>query len=101
MFYRLIDNLIEYGNIIEGVVWILIGVCFAIALCWPKRRGSKLIAAINFVMFGCSDFVEYQTGAWWQPRWLMLWKGACICIMLAQFGVYLWRKRSARRQAKG
>ena len=85
----LLDNLIRYGNLIEGIFWIAIGVCFALALLRPNRRGAKLVAAINFAVFGCSDFVEYQTGAWWRPWWLMLWKGACVCIMVLQLIAYI------------
>ena len=96
MFYRLIDNFIEYGNLIEGFFWVAIGVCFTASLWWPKRRGAKLVAAITFIAFGCSDFVEYQTGAWWQPLWLMLWKGACVCVMAALFIAHVRRKRSTK-----
>lgn len=101
MFDWLIGNFIEYGNIIEGFFWVAIGVCFTVALRWPKQRGIKLVTAITFLMFGCSDFVEYQTGAWWRPWWLMLWKGACVCIMAAQLIVYVRGKRSASDTTTG
>ncbi len=94
MFEDIIDNLIRYGNLIEGFFWIFIGVCFAAALLKPGRRRTKIIAAINFIVFGCSDFVEFYTGAWWQPKWLMLWKGLCGAVMVLQFVFYL-RAKSA------
>ena len=94
MIEGIIDNLLRYGNLIEGFFWIAIGVCFAVAIMRPGRKRSKIIAAINFTMFGCSDFMEFHTGAWWQPTWLLLWKGLCIIVMLLQFVFYL-RAKSA------
>ena len=95
MFDALIDNLIEYGNLVEGFFWLTIGVCFTVALLWPNRRVTKLVAAINFVVFGCSDFVEYQTDAWWRPWWLMLWKGMCVCIMALQLIAHVKGKHTS------
>ena len=40
--------------------------------------GSPGTAAATLTLFGLSDIVEIQTGAWWQPWWLLVWKGACI-----------------------
>ena len=94
MFENVIDNLIRYGNIIEGFFWIAIGACFAVATLRPGRKRPKIIAAMNFTVFGCSDFVEFYTGAWWQPMWLPIWKGLCVAVMLLQFVLYL-RAKSA------
>ena len=93
MFDKLIDVLIDYGNLIEGIFWIVIGACFAIALLWPKRRAAKGLAAITFVAFGCSDFVECYTGAWWRPWWLLAWKATCICIMVLQLVAHIRHKK--------
>ena len=79
-----IDTLIEYGNPIEGAVWVVIGACFAVSLVRPTGRGAKLVAAVNFIAVGCSDFGEYYTGAWWRPWWLLAWKMACVVVMLLQ-----------------
>ena len=94
MFGGLIDSLIEYANPIEGVLWVVIGVCFAVAILRPGGRGAKAVAAVNFVVFGCSDFVEYHTGAWWRPWWLLLWKAACVCIMVLQLFAYVRARRT-------
>ena len=95
MLDRLVDDLLRYGNLIEGILWIAIGLCFTVALLRPKRRRAKLIAAANFIVFGCSDFVEYQTGAWWRPWWLMLWKGTCVCIMAMQIIAHIRGKHAS------
>lgn len=97
MFENVIDNLIRYGNIIEGFFWIAIGACFAVAMMRQGRKRFKIIAAVNFAVFGCSDFVESHTGAWWKPTWLLLWKGLCITVMLLQFVFYLRAKSASSR----
>jgi len=44
---------------------------------WPLLAG-----AVVFVLFGISDLVETQTGAWWKPWWLLVWKVLCVHAML-------------------
>ena len=41
------------------------------------RRWSRLLAGF-FVLFGVSDVIEMQTGAWWRPPELLVFKGACL-----------------------
>ena len=82
------------SNLIEGILWIIIGVCFLIPLLRPAQRRAKLIAAANFIAFGLSDFVEMHTGAWWRPWWLLVWKGICVIAMLGLLIAYLRRRRS-------
>ncbi len=81
-------------NMIEGFVWIAIGVCFLISLLKPAQRRTKIIAAANFIVFGFSDFVEMCTGAWWRPWWLLGWKAACIVVMAIQLVGHIRRRRS-------
>ncbi|MHC4132622.1 MAG: hypothetical protein ACYSSP_06740 [Planctomycetota bacterium] len=55
-----------------------------------------IAASILLIAFGCSDFVEIRTGAWWRPWWLLVWKGGCLtgfAILLAWY--YLLKKRDA------
>jgi len=71
----------EIGNQIEGVLWIVIAGVVAVAGWWPGRRQFRSLAALAagiLVLFGASDFVEARTGAWWEPWWLLVWKGTCI-----------------------
>jgi len=35
------------------------------------------------LLFGISDLVEVQTGAWWDPWWLFTLKAFCVVIFLA------------------
>jgi hypothetical protein len=46
--------------------------------------------ACVLVAFGFSDVVEIQTGAWWRPWWLLVWKGACL---LAMLGMWWYRPK--------
>ena len=47
------------------------------------HRGRGLLSAVTLVLFGLSDVVELQTGAWWRPWWLAVWKGLCITVLMA------------------
>ena len=90
--------MVEIANLVEGIVWITIGVCFLVWLVRPGRRPAKATAAVTFLAFGLSDFVEMRAGSgadpFWIPWWLWAWKAACVGIMLVLFVGYL---RTARR----
>lgn len=88
-------------NLVEGVFWIAVGAGFGLSVIDRRRRSAKLIAALNFAAFGVSDFIEMGTGAWWRPWWLLVWKGACVIIMLAQFVAYIRRQRRGRDLTEG
>ncbi len=76
----------ETVNHIEAGLWIVIGIAFAgYAIIQPRARRRASAAAIVFVLFGVSDIVEAQTGAWWRPWWLLCWKAVCILTMLILF----------------
>ena len=55
-----------------------------------------MIAAVTFCAFGVSDIVEVETGAWWRPWWLLVWKGLCIVVLL----VLLWQHYRAGKRTK-
>ncbi len=73
LLVRIFDIVIEYGNLVEGVFWIILGLCFLVAMLRPGNKLTKAIACSNFILFGLSDFVEIHTGAWWKPWWLLYW----------------------------
>jgi hypothetical protein len=84
------------GNVIEAGVWLLV----ALLLGWQARRehgaarGVLLVLGAVVLAFGGSDLVEARTGAWWRPWWLLVWKAACVVLMLGLFGKYFrLRKR--------
>ena len=71
-------------NAFEVVWWIGCGfvVCAKSLRAEPPHRGRGLLSALTLVLFGLSDVVELQTGAWWRPWWLAVWKGLCIAILV-------------------
>jgi hypothetical protein len=82
------------ANYAEAALWVIIGAGFlASAARGPAARRTKLVAALAFIFFGASDAVEASTGAWWDPWWLLVWKGACIATFLTLVVHYFIRKR--------
>ena len=92
----------ELANHIEAGLWIGIGTIFAglAARRSGRRRRLCLIATAVFLLFGGSDIIEAQTGAWWRPWPLLALKAACICVMLFLLWAYL-RERRPRPPAAG
>jgi hypothetical protein len=88
---KLLEEIYVKGNYIEAFIWF----CFAFgfALDALKTSGNtrihRLITTLIFLLFGCSDIVEVQTGAWWSPWWLFVWKVSCGLSMMLLFWVYL------------
>ena len=81
-------------NAFEAVLWSMLAIfCEVSAAKLPERRWKLLVAAITFVAFAGSEITEMQTGAWWRPIWLLVWKAACIVTLVA-IGVdhYYWQK---------
>ncbi|MBC8116304.1 MAG: hypothetical protein H7062_18095 [Candidatus Saccharimonas sp.] len=78
-------SVVDGINAFEVIWWIGCGVVVSAkslrAESPHRRRG--LLSAVTLVLFGLSDVVELQTGAWWRPWWLLVWKGLCISILIA------------------
>ena len=72
------------GNYIESGLWILIGLVFVVYALRRSGGARRLcsIAAPVFVLFGISDIVEADTGAWYKPWWLFAWKAICVASMV-------------------
>lgn len=112
---------IDYFNLVEGMFWIGLGVWLVNTskikhqntklrgrLCrgysdtpspatrvLPLCRGRALVLGIGLVMFGISDFVEMASGAWWEPWWLLVWKGICVGVFILFF-IHLYFERRRR-----
>ena len=94
--YRPKTAMLELLNTIEGIYWLIAGLLaagLAIKRKWDQRGTAVLVVALVF--FGISDFVEVDSGAWWRPWWLLVWKGACLALI--GFGILMIRKRAASR----
>jgi hypothetical protein len=82
-------------NVAEIVIWSAFALAFAILTVRtsPEKRTRRAVLAVAFLAFAVSDYVEIQTGAWWTPWWLLLWKAACIGVFVEAL---IHRSRSRR-----
>ena len=71
------------GNLVEACFWIIFGMVVLGGLWRQARRLTVFggVAGLICVLFGVSDLVEAETGAWWRPWWLFCWKAACLAGM--------------------
>ena len=85
----------KIANLVEAVFWTAIGVVFGIFAIRKinAARQRFAVAGVTLFLFGLSDIVESETGAWWRPWWLLLWKGVCIIILAALFILYRREKQ--------
>jgi hypothetical protein len=83
-------------NYCEAALWFIIAVVVTIAARKQSasiRRNARL-AFFAFVVFGVSDLIEAQAGAWWRPWWLFALKAACVLGLLT----CLRRHRTLKRR---
>jgi hypothetical protein len=92
------------GNYLEGVFWIVVALVLGIA----GRRANaaykrlSIVASVTLMVFGISDFIEAQTGAWWRPLWLLGWKASCLVVLAWCYWKYRRiRARLASQAAAG
>ena len=88
---KLLEQIYVNGNYFEALIWFLFAIGFAVnaGKTSGKTRINRLITTLIFLLFGGSDIVEVQTGAWWSPWWLFVWKASCLLSMVILFWVYL------------
>ena len=92
---RWADELVTTFNVIEGALWIGIGIrLFAIHRTQPPTAKVGLAAAICFVSYGLSDFAEIWVGSWYRPWWMLAWKSTSFT------AIFLSLLELARRSAK-
>lgn len=84
------------ANYAEACLWVCLGVVVFVKAkrSGPGARRRVWILTVGLFAFGGSDVVEAQTGAWWDPWWLLVWKGACLAVFL---GVLIDHVRAKRR----
>lgn len=79
------------ANQIEACVWFLIALV-ALTQAIRKRSRTYAILAPTFLVFGVTDLIEAETGAWWKPWWLFALKAACVVVIFVTFAThYLFR----------
>jgi len=78
------------GNWIEAGLWL----CVSLILLGKTLKATGAVRRVlltlvaAFLVFGISDVIEAQTGAWWRPWWLLLLKSACILVFVVGFRKY-------------
>jgi phosphotransferase system glucose/maltose/N-acetylglucosamine-specific IIC component len=88
---KLLEQIYVNGNYIESFLWFCFAIGFAVnaGKTSGRTRIHRLITTLIFLLFGGSDIVEVQTGAWWSPWWLFVWKASCVLSMVILLWVYL------------
>ena len=88
---KLLEQIYVNANYLEALIWFGFAIGFALnaRTTSGKTRTHRLITTLIFLLFGGSDIVEVQTGAWWSPWWLFVWKASCVLSMVILFWVYL------------
>ena len=66
-------------NEIEAGLWFAIALSLAIWL--RMKRPWRWLLPLSFAVFGVSDLIEAQTGAWW----LLVMKATCVLVFLLAF----------------
>jgi hypothetical protein len=85
----------QVANAVEAGLWVLMGLCIFIVAAWKNAAIRGAVPAITLIVFGCSDVVEVQTGAWWRPWWLLVWKILCVLVLVGLLADYYLRRRKA------
>ena len=79
-------------NFLEGWLWTIIALVFAIQANRKANKYQKLAAlgSLAFFAFGVSDFIEFTTGAWYRPWSLLVFKALCVLgflLLLRQYSI--------------
>ena len=71
-------------NAVEAVWWWVVAAVVARPSFEPDRLRAvdRWTLVLAFAAFGVSDVIEYFTGAWWRPRWLLVLKVGCIAAFI-------------------
>ena len=78
-------------NFIEGIYWLFLGI-FTLTLSKIIPRKYKKLAlftSLILILFGITDFIEINTGAYWIPRWLLVWNMFCISGLILSLAWYI------------
>ncbi|HTM55161.1 MAG TPA: hypothetical protein VL175_14090 [Pirellulales bacterium] len=83
-------DLEKSGNLIEAALWFVVSAAFTVKaiLANRKLRQTFWLLATSFVVFGVSDLIESETGAWWRPLWLLAVKAICVAGFVIGFVAY-------------
>ncbi|MEB3340769.1 hypothetical protein [Okeania sp.] len=88
---EILERIYRQGNYIEAGIWFIFAGAFAVSAIKSCEliRLHRIVATFTFLLFSLSDIVEVQTGAWWHPWWLFVWKSLCVFSMFCLLMFYL------------
>ncbi|MBC7784329.1 MAG: hypothetical protein H7144_10865 [Burkholderiales bacterium] len=84
-----IDPLFAYANYAEACLWTALG----IAAITKRNSTASIVLGCALLIFGVSDVIEANTGAWYEPWWLLVMKTACVVCILLSGRMVLRRRR--------
>ena len=78
------------GNLVEAALWFAVSLTFVVKTAFAHGRLRRVfsILAVAFAVFGLTDLIESETGAWWRPLWLLGLKAACVASFVVGFVAY-------------
>ena len=90
-------------NAIEAVIW-MAGAAWFLFLALRRRTSLKrafLIFAVTLFVFGISDVIETQTGAWYRPWGLFVLKAICVLFIAGCLAVFFRNRAECERVMNG
>jgi hypothetical protein len=90
------DDFYELANRCEAGLWFVVAAALFVHSWRSPVRLRKICWTLTgaFLLFGVSDLIEAETGAWWRPLWLLALKGGCLLVIVLGFWQY---QRAAKR----
>jgi len=84
------NDLEKSGNQIEAALWFVVTAVLLVKAAKAEAALRKIFFVLSgtFFVFGMSDIIEAQTGAWWRPLWLLFMKVGCIVVFFFGFRAY-------------
>ena len=90
-------------NVVEAVIWFALAarfLFFAVKRKSPLKK-AFLVFAITLFVFGISDIIETQTGAWYKPWGLFMLKAVCVVLIAGCVGVFFRNRVECERVMNG
>jgi hypothetical protein len=85
-------------NACEAALWLIFAVVVAVRFrdAPVAARRTARVMALFFVLFSVSDLIEIETGAWWRPPALLVFKGVCLIGLTWCFVALVRKARDAQ-----
>jgi glycerol-3-phosphate acyltransferase PlsY len=90
-------------NVVEAGIWFALATWFLFLAVRRKTslKRSFLVFALTLFVFGISDIIETQTGAWYKPFGLFLLKAVCVMLIAGCVFVFFRNRTECERVMNG